>query len=1175
MENQRDPTTIKTTCCYCGVGCGIEIRRDWRGRLTLTGDPDHPANRGQLCSKGRYLLQVALDRDDRLLYPMRRLRRDAPLTRTDWDTALDHVATTFRRLINHYGPDAVGFYVSGQLLTEEYYVATKLVKGFLGTHNIDSNSRLCMSSAVAAYKLALGDDAPPICYDDIEHSQCILIAGANPAWCHPILFRRIEAHRAAHPDVRVIVVDPRRTQSATMADLHLQIRPGTDVVLYNALAAYLIAHGYIDTDFIARHTEGFEVLRAHLQGATLERAARLCDVPLIDLRQAAEWIGRSPALLTLWAMGLNQSTAGVSNNLALINLSLLKGQIGKPGAGPFSLTGQPNAMGGREVGALSNLLPAHRDPSNPAHRAEVATFWGVPALSDRPGLTATEMIDALEDGRLKAIWIIGTNPALSQPELSRLDRAFTRAELVVVQDISNRAATLQWADVVLPAAAWLEKQGTMTNSERRITYLPRLLNPPGEAQADVWILCDFARRMGWGHAFAYRDESEIFDEYVRLTRGTPVDISGLSYARLKRERAIQWPCPASDHPGTPRLFTDHRFPTPSGRARLHPTPEPEPPEPPSPDFPLILTTGRVRDQWHTRTKTGKVARLNQHMPEPFLEMHPNDAAAWGLSDGAVAEITSPTGQLRVRVRLTPDIKPGVVFLPMHWGREAETADGRVNLLIPCRVDPISRQPAFKFTRVQVGPVRRRAQRVVIVGAGAAARAFVEAYRQHNDTDELHLFGREPQGFYNRVLLPEYLTGRRNVGSLCTLAPTRLETLNVHFLQGVEVVEIDRAARLVHASDGTKLRYDRLVLATGSHPFTPPGIPISWPNVFTLRTLADANAIRAWLPQSRHVLILGGGLLGLEVAAALHEAGYCCTILELADRLMARQLDDTAAMLLREELEARGLRIYCGDAAETFRGTERFEGVRTRAGRELSADLLLVAVGTRPATRLAEQAGLCVQRGICVGDHLQTSDPAIYAIGEVAEHRGRLYGTTPAAEEQARIAAAHIAGDVWARYTGSVPFNILKIPGFELCTLGESVLPPQATDWETVELLDRMCRVYQKLVVRGNRVIGAILLGDQSRFATLRQLIAEGLELETPPYRLLQGGEAPADVLPEGPLVCSCFQVGRTTLERLIAEGCTELEQLAHRSRAGTGCGSCRPELQALLKTGTHRTPVPV
>ncbi len=1162
---------IKTTCCYCGVGCGIEIQRDRWGRLTLTGDPDHPSNRGRLCSKGRYLLQVALDRDDRLLHPMLRPHRNAPLERTDWDTALDHIAATFRQIIDRHGPDAVGFYVSGQLLTEEYYIATKLVKGFIGTNNIDSNSRLCMSSAVAGYKLALGDDAPPICYEDIEHSQCILIAGANPAWCHPILFRRIEEHRANHPEVRVIVVDPRRTQSAAVADLHLQIRPGTDIVLYNALAAYLIAHDYIDRDFIAHHTEGFEALRAHLQGATLERAAHICDVPLDDLRRAAEWIGQSPALLTLWAMGLNQSTAGVANNLALINLSLLKGQIGRPGMGPFSLTGQPNAMGGREVGALANLLPAHRDLNNPAHRAEVAAFWGVSTLSDRPGLTATEMIDALADGRLKGIWIIGTNPALSQPELSRLDRAFARAELVVVQDISTRAATLQWADVVLPAAAWLEKQGTMTNSERRITYLPRLLDPPGEARPDVWILCDFARRMGWKHAFDYRDESEIFDEYARLTRGTPVDISGVNYERLQRERSIQWPCPTPDHPGTPRLFTDHRFLTPSGRAHLHSVAEPEPPEPPSAAFPFILTTGRVRDQWHTRTKTGKVARLNRHTPEPFLEMHPDDAAACGLLDGTVAEITSRSGRLRVRVRLTSDIKPGVVFLPMHWGQETESADGRANVLIPCRVDPVSRQPAFKFARVQVAPVRRQQQRIVIVGAGAAARAFLEAYRRYNDTDELHLFGREPQGFYNRVQLPEYLTGQRGLAQLRTLTDTQLDALRVHFHRGIEVVEVDRAARLVRGSNGTSLHYDRLILATGSRAFVPPGLPNTWPNVFTLRTLADADAIRAWLRPNQQVLILGGGLLGLEVAAALCEAGYACTILELAERLMARQLDETAATLLREELEARGLRIYCGDMAEAFLGTDRFEGVRTRAGRELHADLLIVAVGTRPETRLAEQAGLHVQRGICVNDHLQTSDPAIYAIGEVAEHHGQLYGTTPAAEEQARVAAAHISGDIWARYTGSVQFNILKIPDFELCTLGQSVVPPGMMDYEEVVLLDRARRVYQKILVRNNRVVGAILLGDRSAFAQLQALITEGLELEVPPHRLLQNMESTEP--PEGPIVCSCYNVGEGNLKRAIADGYTELETLCQRTRAGTGCGSCRPEVQRLLETWRHRTAV--
>ncbi|GBD00480.1 Nitrate reductase [bacterium HR18] len=1165
---------IKTTCCYCGVGCGIEIRRNLWGELLLEGDPNHPANRGLLCSKGRYLLQVALDRDDRLLHPLRRAHRKAPLEATDWDTALDEVATTLRHILDHYGPDALGVYVSGQLLTEEYYVITKLVKGFIGTNNLDSNSRLCMSSAVAAYKLALGDDLVPCCYDDLEHSQCILIAGANPAWCHPILFRRIEAHKASHPEVRIIVVDPRRTQSAAIADLHLPIRPGTDIVLFNAWAAYLIEKGYIDTNFIAQHTEGFEKLQEHLQGASLERAAQICEVPLAEVQQAAEWIGQSPALLTLWAMGLNQSTVGVANNLALINLSLLKGQIGRPGMGPFSLTGQPNAMGGREVGALAHLLPAHRDVNNPAHRAEVAAYWGVPALSDRPGLTATEMIDALADGRLKAIWIIGTNPALSQPDIARVERAFAQAHLVIVQDISTRATTLAWADVVFPAATWLEKQGTMTNSERRVTYLPRLLDPPGEARPDVWIFCEVARRMGWGHAFAYRDEAEIFAEYARLTHGTPVDLSGVDYDRLRRERSIQWPCPAPDHPGTPRLFTDHWFATPSGRARLHAIPEPDPPDAPAPDRPLVLISGRVRDQWHTRTKTGKIARLNQHAPEPYVEMHPADALARGLGEGEIAEITSPAGSLKLRVHLSDDIKRGVVFVPMHWAQEGPTADGRVNRLYHCRVDPISRQPALKFARVQVAPLLRQRQRIVVIGAGAAARAFVEAYRSRNKSDELLLFGREPHGFYNRVRLPEYLIGTCTAAELCTLAKEQLEALEVKAHFDVEIQHLDRAQQQVVAADGTTVSYDRLVLCTGSRPVVPPGVPLGQPGVFTLRTLADAEALRKHLSSAARVLILGGGLLGLEVAAALNAGGYRCTILELGERLMARQLDETAATLLSEALQARGIAVCCGETAETFLGTARFEGLRTRAGRLIPAELLLVAVGTQPEVHLARQAGLRVRRGIEVDDHLRTSDPAIYAIGEVAEHRGILYGTTPAAEAQARVAAAHIAGDVWARYTGSVPFNILKIPGLELCTIGLSVLPPEAEGYEEIVLLDRQRRVYQKCVVRHRRLVGAILLGDQSRFAAFRQLIAEGLELEDPPHRLLQGAEFSTHALPEGPLVCSCFQVGRTTLERLIAEGCTDLETLTQRSRAGTGCGSCKPELQALLKTRAHRTPVP-
>ena len=483
---------IKTTCSYCGVGCGIIVKKDQNKRIIVEGDKDHPVNKGMLCSKGMNLHYVANDISDRILYPEMRWSRSHPRERVTWDDALDRAAQVFKTIIRKYGPDSVGFYVSGQSLTEEYYIANKLTKGFLGTNNIDTNSRLCMSSAVVGYKKTFGEDSVPISYDDIELADCFLITGANPAWCHPILFRRIEKHKEDHPEVKIIVVDPRKTDTAKFADLHLQLLPGTDVVLYNAIGRCLYKRGLIDAEFINNHTEGFQDYKNLILKTSLKKASQICGVSEKDIQKAADLIGLSKGFISMWAMGLNQSVVGTDKNISLLNLSLITGKVGKPGSGPFSLTGQPNAMGGREVGGMANLLAVHKDLSNVEHRREVAQFWGVDKINPKPGLTATEMFDALESGKLKAVWIACTNPLVSLPNLNHIEKAMRNAKFVVVQEISHKSDTVDFADVVLPAAAWLEKEGTMTNSDRRISYLPKELDPPGEARPDAEIFCDFA-----------------------------------------------------------------------------------------------------------------------------------------------------------------------------------------------------------------------------------------------------------------------------------------------------------------------------------------------------------------------------------------------------------------------------------------------------------------------------------------------------------------------------------------------------------------------------------------------------------------------------------------------------------------------------------------------------------
>jgi anaerobic selenocysteine-containing dehydrogenase len=669
--------------------------------MRVKGDPNHPANFGEVCAKA-VMLPRALNTPDRLLYPHLRPRRDRALARVPWSTALKSLAQSFRRIIAEYGPDAVAFYGSGQLLTEDYYVANKLAKGFLGTNNFDTNSRLCMASAVMGYHTSLGSDGPPIAYADIDLADCFFIIGSNMAECHPIVFRRLKRRKEQAPDeVKVISVDPRRTEVADIADLHLPIRPGADIALLNAMLAVLVEERLIEPGFIARHTQGWDALPELLQRYAPEAVQEVCGLHAARIREAARLFGRARAAISLWSMGLNQSTVGVRKNNAVLNLHLATGQIGKPGAGPFSLTGQPNAMGGREVGGLSHLLPGYRSVLDPQHRLEVATHWGIPPehLSARPGYSAVELFSALAQGKVKAVWIMCTNPAVSMPDLDLVEKALHQAELVVVQDAYHPTDTTRFADVLLPAAQWPEKEGVMTNSERALTYLPRLALPPGEALPDWQIITLFARQLGLHGAFPFERAEEVFEEFKQLTKGRPMDITGVTYARLKGG-PVQWPCPAFDHPGTPRLYTDRRFPTPDGRARFIAVEHADPVERPGREYPLVLTTGRVKNQWHTMTRTGKVENLLKSCREPFVELHPQDARRYGVQDGDFVELTSRRGKLVAQARVTAAIASGTCFVPFHWGRSMGFYKCANNLTLNA-CDPVSKQPELKAAAVRV------------------------------------------------------------------------------------------------------------------------------------------------------------------------------------------------------------------------------------------------------------------------------------------------------------------------------------------------------------------------------------------------------------------------------------------------------------------------------------------
>ena len=672
---------IRTTCAYCGVGCGIIAQVTGVREVRITGDADHPANAGRLCSKGTHLSET-VGLEGRLLHPMIGDKR------ASWDTALDTVASAMRGAIAEHGPDSVAFYVSGQLLTEDYYVANKLMKGFVGSGNIDTNSRLCMASAVAAQTRAFGEDVVPCSYGDLDAADLILLVGSNTAWCHPVIWQRIEQAREAR-GARLVVIDPRRTETAEMADLHVALAPDGDVALFTALLADMKARGACDARWMADHAE---VLMDFWPSLNL--------APGVDaaiFAQLADLVVAHPRMVTLFSQGANQSVSGTDKGNAIINLHLGLGRIGKDGAGPFSITGQPNAMGGREVGGLANMLACHLGFSD-AERADVAAFWGTDRLCTGPGLKAVEMFRAVQDGRIKFLWVMATNPAVSMPDADFVREALARCPTVVVSDCIADTDTSRLAHIRLPALGWGEKDGTVTNSERRISRQRALFPPPAAARADWRIICDVAARMGWGEAFAFASPAAIWREYAAMTalagrHGKLLDLTAhaaLSDDDYAAMTPFQW---GGAHP----LAT--RFPTPSGRARMIGV---TPPVPAAidPAFSLRLNTGRYRDQWHTMTRTGLSPTLSQHRREPLAEVHPDDAEAAGLTDGGLARVETASGSAIFRVSVTTDQRPGDIFVPMHWtdmmGNEA-----RAGRLPSQATDPHSGQPGFKNTPARV------------------------------------------------------------------------------------------------------------------------------------------------------------------------------------------------------------------------------------------------------------------------------------------------------------------------------------------------------------------------------------------------------------------------------------------------------------------------------------------
>lgn len=694
-------TSLKqTTCAYCGVGCGVDISLFNNVPTKLEGMREHPANFGRLCVKGTHLLDTT-GSDNRLTSPL--INNKA----ATWDEATDHVANKFNDIIQKHGPDAVAFYVSGQLLTEDYYIANKLMKGYIGSGNIDTNSRLCMSSAVAGYKRAFGEDVVPCTYEDLEQTELLILIGSNAAWTHPVLYQRMERAKQLNPNMKVVVIDPRKTDTAELADTFLNIKPGSDAALYNGLLNYLNKHNHLDTQFIAQHTNGFESALQEATKWSCEAVSDFCDIAIEQVTEFYALFANSPSAISFYSMGINQSSSGVDKCNAIINAHLASGKLLKPGSGPFSITGQPNAMGGREVGGLANQLAAHLDIENAAHQSLVQRFWLSPTIAKKAGSNAIDMFDEIAAGKIKAVWIMATNPMVSLPNNAAIKKALETCELVVVSDCIAKSDTLKFADVAFPSTGWGEKNGTVTNSERRISRQRPLVAPYAGAKNDWQIMCDVAKKMGF-EGFDFTDPSGIFEEWAQLTdfenNGSRLlnlsGLVGLTKSQYDNLKPIMWPVVKNQPYKNGQVFTDNQFSTADKKARFIPITPQLPVQQTSSDYPFVMNSGRIRDQWHTMSRTGKSTALSSHITRPYIEINPLDASKLAIKQNDLISAIAQTGQVTAHAKVTDSVRKGECFMPIHWNKQFASS-ATVSGLYQSVVDPLSGQAECKHGAVNI------------------------------------------------------------------------------------------------------------------------------------------------------------------------------------------------------------------------------------------------------------------------------------------------------------------------------------------------------------------------------------------------------------------------------------------------------------------------------------------
>lgn len=1159
-------------CCFCSMQCSVNLERDTStGMIEKTRpNPEFPVASGKVCSKGLFAHEHP-QHPERLTTPM--IRRQGVLVETTWKEALRFIVERIQTIQQRYGRDAMAVYGGGSLTNESAYLLGKFARVALGTSNIDYNGRYCMSSAAMAMNKAFGIDrglAFPL--EDIRLAKCILLVGTNLADCQPTLIPYLL--QAKKNGAKVIVIDPRKTGTAKFADLYVSIKPGTDIALMNGILHVMIQKGLINDRFIKERTIGFDAVGKMVSQYSPFITSLLTGVSEATIIQIAQWYGQADTAMLLTARGIEQQAQGVHNVLSCLNLVLASGKIGRPGCGYGAITGQANGQGGREHGQKADQLPGYRSIENVEDRQHIASLWGISEQSlPGKGKSAYELFEAMADNEIKGLFILASNPIVSSPNSNFVKDAFRKLDLIVVTDLFL-TETAEMADVVLPGSAWTEAFGTITNLEGRVLLRNKAQDLPGLAQEDWRILCDLAAEMGKGEYFRYSSAEEVFNDLRVASSGGKADYAGITYERIQKEQGVFWPCPSESGPGTQRLFT-RRFAHPHGKAVFHPVRYVDPAPTEDSAYPYVLSTGRVVSHYLTGVQTHRTRFLHEKCSHPYVEVHPLTAKKHGLMEGDGVEISSKYGKVQYPVRITDKIHPAMVFVPFHWEKELS-----INQVIGPQLDPISKIPAFKWSAVNlkkvVGEEVRHVgkRRLVLVGNGMAGiRCIEEILAVNPDRFDITVFGSETHPNYNRILLSSVLNGDATMKDIILNDWDWYKDNQITLHAGHTVIQIDTEHQKVYTDSGLVQPYDDLILATGSVPRVLPLPGADKQGVITFRNINDCQSMVDAAKQFQKAVVIGGGLLGLEAARGLLNLSMETCVVHIHDNLMDRQLDEPASKLLQAQLEEQGMKFILGRETQEIIGDEQVAGIRFTDGSLEPADLIVMAVGIRPNIQLAEESGILVNQGVVVNDFLETNVNHVYALGECAEHRGKLYGLVAPLFEQARTLAAHICQQTSVPYEGSLVHTKLKVSEVQVFSAGEFKDSP---DTRAIRVQDELAGIYKKVLLRNNKVVGAVLLGETTDSQRFIDLIHNQTDVSrVPRAQLLENAGSVTQVPSEHDMVCTCNAVPRSRVVRAIRdENCQTVADVKTCTRATGTCGACKPTVEKIISdTLGRREPI--